>query len=136
MVEQFEIKLKPYSRGFHLVTEEILSQIGNLPDQGLLHLFIKHTSAALTINENADPAVRKDFETIMNKVVPENQPEYTHTQEGPDDMPSHVKGAMLGFAYTLPITNGQLNFGTWQGIYLCELRNHGSSRKIIATVYS
>jgi len=136
MVEQFEIKLKPYPRGFHLVTQEILNQIGKLPEQGLMNLFIKHTSAALTINENADPAVRKDFETIMNKLIPENQPEYTHTQEGPDDMPSHVKGAMLGFAYTVPITNGQLNFGTWQGIYLCELRNHGSSRKIVATVYS
>ncbi len=136
MVEQFEIKLKPHPRGFHLVTREILNQIGPLPDQGLMNLFIKHTSAALTINENADPAVRKDFETIMNKLIPENQPEYTHTQEGPDDMPSHVKGAMIGFAYTVPITNGQLNFGTWQGIYLCELRNHGSSRKIVATVYS
>jgi len=106
-----------------------------LPDIGLCTLFIQHTSAGLTINENADPDVRIDFETIMNRIVPENQPGLVHTIEGPDDMPAHIKTALVGHSVTIPITNGQFNFGTWQGIYLCEFRNRASGRFIVATIY-
>ena len=105
-----------------------------LPQTGLLHLFIQHTSAGLTINENADPSVRVDFEQIFNKLVPENMSFLTHTMEGPDDMPAHIKAAMVGSSVSIPISQGQLNLGTWQGIYLCEFRNHGGSRKLVATI--
>ncbi|WNJ18833.1 secondary thiamine-phosphate synthase enzyme YjbQ [Pontibacter sp. G13] len=135
MVEQYSIRLKPYPRGFHLVTGEILSQISELPKAGILHLFIQHTSAGLSINENADPSVRVDFEQIFNRLVPENEPYYTHVFEGSDDMPAHVKSTLAGSSVSIPITNHRLNLGTWQGIYLCEFRNHGGSRKIVATVY-
>ncbi len=101
---------------------------------GLLHLFIKHTSAAISINENADPSVRIDMEEIYNRLVPENQPFYTHVMEGPDDMPSHVKAGITGFSLSIPVSNGRLNLGTWQGIYLCEFRNHGGRRKLVLTV--
>jgi len=135
MVQQVEFSLPAYSRGYHLVTREVLSQIPSLPQQGLFSLFIKHTSAAITINENADPSVLTDFESIFNQIVPENMPFLTHTIEGPDDMPAHIKAAMIGSSITIPITNGRLNLGTWQGIYLCEFRNSGGRRKLVATIY-
>jgi len=136
MIHQVEITLPAYSRGYHLIDSEIINQLSNLPEVGILHLFIKHTSAALSINENADPSVREDFESIMNHLVPENQPYYTHIYEGTDDMPAHVKASLLGPDLTIPIRNGSLNLGTWQGIYLCEFRNRGGRRKIVATIYS
>ena len=136
MTHQFEFSLPAYPRGFHLVTHEVAHQLGNLPKTGILHLFIKHTSAGLSINENADPSVRVDFESIFNRLVPENEPYLTHTIEGPDDMPAHVKSALVGSSVTVPISNGKLNLGTWQGIYLCEFRNNGGRRKLVATVWS
>lgn len=135
MVAQYEFKLPAKKRGFHLVTREVLENLGKLPKTGLLNLFIQHTSAALSLNENADPSVRYDFEQIMNHIVPENQPYYTHTLEGSDDMPAHVKSSLLGASLTIPISNHRLNLGTWQGIYLCEFRNYGGARRIVATVY-
>ncbi|WP_174871006.1 secondary thiamine-phosphate synthase enzyme YjbQ [Pectobacterium polaris] len=133
---QYEIRLKPKTRGFHLVTDEILAQVVALRqiNVGLMQVFIKHTSAALTINENADPTVRQDFESFFNRLVPENEPYYRHTYEGSDDMPAHLKGSLLGNSLTIPITNGRLNIGTWQGIYLCEHRNHGGSRSLVVTL--
>ncbi len=136
MVQQIEIKLPPFQRGYHLITSVIEKQLSNLPESGLLHLFIQHTSAGLTINENADPSVRIDFETIINQLAPEGSPDYIHTMEGSDDMPAHIKSSLLGNSVTIPITNARLNMGTWQGIYLCEFRNYGGSRKILATVIS
>ena len=136
MIKQMEISLPSFPRGFHLVDDLILERIGELPDQGILHLFIKHTSAALTINENADTSVRDDFETILNKIVPENDADYTHTSEGPDDMPAHIKTSLMDYSVSIPISNGRLNLGTWQGIYLCEFRKHGGSRKFVATIYA
>jgi len=136
MIVQKEIRLPAFSRGFHLITELIMNELAELPEAGLLHVFIKHTSAALTINENADSDVRVDYETIFNRLVPENDPAYVHTIEGPDDMPAHVKSTLAGSSVTIPITAGRLNLGTWQGIYLCEFRNRGGSRKLILTVYS
>ncbi len=135
MIEQTEITLKPKARGFHLATSEIYEGLPQLPKNGLLHLFLKHTSAGLTINENADPSVRYDFEASYNHIVRENEPYYTHTAEGPDDMPAHIKASMVGVELTLPITNGRPNLGTWQGIYLCEFRNHAGPRKVVATIY-
>ncbi|MFW6224231.1 MAG: secondary thiamine-phosphate synthase enzyme YjbQ [Bacteroidota bacterium] len=135
MIIQKEIKLKEKPRGVHLVTDEIMSHLGELPDQGMLHLFVKHTSAGITLNENADPSVRTDFERFMNDLVPEDY-DFDHTSEGSDDMPAHIKTAIFGNSVCIPITNGRLNTGTWQGIYLGEFRDHGGSRKILATVYS
>jgi len=134
MVSQFEIDLPPFPRGFHLVTREIMDRLSDLPEKGLLHLFIKHTSAGLTINENADPTVRMDFETAFNKLVPEGLKQYVHTMEGPDDMPAHIKSSLVGQSVSIPITKGRLNLGTWQGIYLCEFRNHGGRRRLVATI--
>ncbi|MBA0178349.1 secondary thiamine-phosphate synthase enzyme YjbQ [Pectobacterium carotovorum] len=136
MWAQYEIRLKPKARGFHLVTDEILAQVTGLRqiNVGLMQVFIKHTSAALTINENADPTVRQDFESFFNRLVPEDEPYYRHTYEGSDDMPAHLKGSLLGNSLTIPITNGRLNIGTWQGIYLCEHRNHGGSRSLVVTL--
>ena len=134
---QKEIRLQAKSRGFHLITQEIeqnLEALGNIK-VGQLQVFIKHTSASLTINENADPTVRQDFESHMNKMVPENAPYYIHTYEGPDDMPAHIKSSLMGASVTIPVTNGRLNLGTWQGIYLCEHRNHGGSRKVVLTLF-
>ena len=128
--------MPPYKRGYHLITSLIENQLGKLPETGILHLFIKHTSAGLTINENADPSVRVDFETIFNKLIPENSPDYIHTMEGSDDMPAHIKASLIGNAVSIPITNARLNMGTWQGIYLCEFRNYGGARKIVATICS
>ena len=136
MIEQKEIKLRPFQRGFHLITSEILNQAGSLPEKGILHVFIKHTSAGLTINENADPTVRMDFETVFNKLVPDGAPYYVHDQEGPDDMPAHIKATFTGNSLSIPISNYQLNLGTWQGIYLCEFRDYGGSRKLVLTIYS
>lgn len=135
MVEQFQFQLSPKSRGFHIVTNEVMANIGELPQKGIFHLFIKHTSAAITINEDADATVRIDFENIFNRLVKEDEPYYTHTVEGSDDMPAHIKAAMIGNSISIPITNYQLNLGTWQGIYLCEFRNRASARKLVATIY-
>lgn len=136
MVLQKAFSLPPYPRGYHLITNEVMRHLsGMLPETGLLHLFIQHTSAALTINENAGPDVRTDFESVFNYLVPENLPFLTHTVEGPDDMPAHIKAAMIGSSVSIPITRGQLNLGTWQGIYLCEFRNRGGNRRLVATVY-
>ncbi|WP_298319828.1 secondary thiamine-phosphate synthase enzyme YjbQ [uncultured Aquimarina sp.] len=134
---QKEIILKPYSRGFHLITDQVLSEIPEVSkiETGQLQVFIKHTSASLTINENADPTVRKDFESHMNIMVPENAPYYIHTYEGPDDMPAHIKASLMGASIQIPITNGILNLGIWQGIYLCEHRNYGGSRKLVLTAF-
>ncbi|MBQ6203028.1 MAG: YjbQ family protein [Prevotella sp.] len=158
MIEQVEITLKPKSRGFHLVTSEVLSQLPKLPKTGIMNIFCKHTSCGLSINENADIDVRIDMETIFNRLVPEmtnereksgacinsserggfrqsqNQPEYLHTLEGADDMPAHAKSTLSGVSLTIPITNGHLNMGTWQGIYLCEYRNYGGARKLVVTI--
>ena len=141
MVQQIEITLKPMSRGFHLVTSEILGQLPKLPKTGIINIFTKHTSSlqakrtsssgGLSINENCDPDVRVDMENIFNRLVPENRPEYEHTQEGSDDMPAHAKSTLSGVSITIPITNGKLNMGTWQGIYFCEYRNYGGARKLV-----
>jgi secondary thiamine-phosphate synthase enzyme len=134
---QKEITLKPYRRGFHLISHDIVSSFHELKDirTGLLHVFIKHTSASLTLNENADPTVRVDFESHFNKMVPENMPYYKHDYEGDDDMPAHIKSSLLGNSLTIPITNGNINTGIWQGIYLCEHRNQGGSRQLVLTAY-
>jgi len=136
MITQQHISLPAFPRGFHLITDLVREALPELPETGLLNVFILHTSAGLTINENADPDVRVDYETIFNRLVPENDPAYTHTIEGPDDMPAHVKSTLAGSSVTIPITNGKLHLGTWQGIFLCEFRNRGGSRKLVLTVYS
>ena len=134
---QTEIRLKPRSRGFHLITDEIVNQFPEIKefDVGFLQVFIKHTSAGLSINENADPTVREDFESHFNEMVPEDQPYYKHTMEGSDDMPAHIKSSLTDNSLQIPITDGELNLGTWQGIYLCEFRNRGGSRKVVLTAY-
>jgi len=136
-VFQKEIKLSPRSRGFHLITREVIDHFPEIIEitTGLLQVFIKHTSASLTINENADPTVREDFESHFNAMVPEDQPYYKHTSEGSDDMPAHIKASILGTSIQIPITKGKLNLGIWQGIYLCEHRDHGDSRKLILTAW-
>lgn len=131
---QIELTISAKPRGFHLITDDIERALPQLNANGLLHVFIKHTSASLTINENADPTVRQDFESHFNETVPENAPYYRHTFEGPDDMPAHLKASLLGSSVTIPLTNGQLNMGTWQGIYLCEHRDHGGPRNLVLTV--
>jgi secondary thiamine-phosphate synthase enzyme len=135
-VIQKEIILSPKKRGFHLITNEVLKAIPELKEitSGIAQIFIKHTSASLTINENADPDVRADMETHFNKMVPETANYYLHTSEGPDDMTSHIKASILGSTLTVPVTDGRFNLGTWQGIYLCEHRNSGGRRKIVVTV--
>ena len=133
---QKEITLAPKRRGFHLVTHEIVAQLPELREMGvgLAHIFILHTSASLALNENADPTVRQDFESHFNQMVPEDAPYYIHTYEGPDDMPAHIKAALLGSGLTIPVRNGRFHLGTWQGIYLCEHRNRGGSRRLVITV--
>lgn len=133
---QKEIHLKSRSRGFHLVTQEILSELPEIKslNVGLLHVFIKHTSASLTLNENADPTVRKDFERFFTRMVPEDNRLYEHVDEGSDDMPAHLKSSLLGASVTVPVGSGRLNVGIWQGIYLCEHRNHGGSRSLVLTL--
>lgn len=134
---QQSVQLAPRKRGFHLITREILQAIPELQTvkAGMCQVFIQHTSASLTINENADPTVRVDFETWFNKAVPEDDPDYIHTDEGPDDMPAHLKAALLGSSVLIPVANGKLALGTWQGIYLCEHRDHGGYRKLVVTVW-
>ncbi len=136
MWKQKQITLPNYTRGFHIITDEIVNAIPEIKDIeiGTVQVFIKHTSASLTINEDADPTVRVDFESHFNEMVPENAPNYRHTFEGPDDMPAHLKSSILGSTVNIPITNGKLNLGTWQGIYLCEHRNHGGNRRLVVTV--
>lgn len=136
MVFQIEIVLKERARGFHLIMDEIINELPPLPPVGILHLFIKHTSAGLAINENADPDVRFDLENIFNHLVKEGEPYYTHIYEGEDDMPSHAKSILSGASVSIPITDGKLNLGTWQGLYLCEFRNRGGNRKLVATILS
>lgn len=135
MIKQINILLPEHKRGFHLITDLILERLPTLPETGLLHLFIRHTSAGICINENADPTVLYDFETVFNKLIPEDKPWYQHTMEGRDDMPAHIKSVLTGCELTIPISHGQLNMGTWQGIYLCEFRNHGGRRNLVATIY-
>ena len=136
MIWQKEINLPSYGRGYHLITRQIKKELSGLPEKGLLHILIKHTSAAITINENADPSVRVDFESFMNRMVPEGAEYFVHTMEGEDDMPAHLKSSLLGQQLTIPVTNRRLNLGTWQGIYLCEFRNYSHSRHLVLTVYS
>ena len=133
---QQQINLPAFSRGFHIITSYVIDSVPEIKNQsiGMLHLFIKHTSASIAINEGADPDVRVDFETHFNKLVPENSPDFIHNAEGPDDMPAHIKSAILGSSLSIPITDGKINLGTWQDIYLCEHRNHASSRKLIITI--
>lgn len=137
MWHQTKITLSPKSRGYHIITDEILTQIPEVENiqTGIAHIFIQHTSASLTINENADPSVRRDFATHFKRMVPEDTSMYEHTLEGPDDMTSHIKSSMLGHSVSIPITNGKFNLGTWQGVYLCEHRNQGGSRKLIVTLH-
>lgn len=135
MIEHYPIILASKPRGYHIITTEVLNALPPLPENGLLNIFIHHTSAAITINEAADPDVLVDFESIFNHIVPENLPFLVHTIEGPDDMPAHIKAAMIGHSVQLPIIEGKLALGTWQGIYLCEFRNRGGSRILTATIY-
>lgn len=136
MIQQVEFALAAKHRGCHLVTREIIDRLPKpLPKAGLLNLFVKHTSCALSINENADPDVRSDMEKIMNHIVRENEPYYDHVLEGADDMPAHAKSSLFGVSLSIPITDGRLNLGTWQGIYLCEFRDYGGPRRIVATIY-
>ena len=134
MVTQHSFSLPAFPRGFHLITHLVEDALPTLPQVGFLHVFIKHTSAGLTINENADPDVRVDFESIFNHLVPENQPYYTHTLEGPDDMPAHIKASTLGSSVTIPVSKGRLALGTWQGIYLCEHRDRPHHRTLLITI--
>lgn len=136
MIEQKEITLRGYRRGYYLITSLIMNKIDDLPDKGLLNIHVKHTSAGITLNENADPSVRDDFMTFFDDMIPDKYKGFTHTFEGSDDMPAHLKASIIGQNITIPITNGRLNLGTWQGIYFCEFRNNGGSRKLVLTVYS
>ena len=136
MIQQTEFRLTEKRRGCHLITREILDNLPKpLPKVGLLNLFVQHTSCALSMNENADPDVRSDMENIINHIVRENEPYYDHVLEGADDMPAHAKSSLFGVSITIPITNGKLNLGTWQGIYLCEFRDYGGARRVVATIY-
>jgi secondary thiamine-phosphate synthase enzyme len=136
-INQQHIRLRARKRGFHLITSEVLQVIPEISEfkSGLCQIFIQHTSASLTVNENADPTVRKDFEMYFNKTVPENDPDYEHDYEGPDDMPAHLKSSLLGSSALIPIRNGRLALGTWQGIYLCEHRDDGGPRSLVITVW-
>lgn len=139
MILQKEIKLPAFRRGYHLITdriEEELAELADFPEAGLLHILVKHTSAGITLNENVDPTVRLDFESFLNILIPENNRVYTHTSEGSDDMPAHIKSSVIGAELTIPITNRKLNLGTWQGIYMCEFRDYGGPRKLVLTVYA
>lgn len=136
-IYQQTIQLRERKRGFHLITSEIMHALPQISElrTGICQVFIQHTSASLAINENADPTVRQDFEMYFNKAVPENDPDYRHDDEGPDDMPAHLKAAMLGSSVSMPVTNGRLALGTWQGIYLCEHRNYGGQRRLVITAW-
>lgn len=134
MIEQKEILLPAFPRGFHLITSHIEQELPDLPEMGILNLMLKHTSAALTLNENADPNVRQDFESFISRLVAENKSYFHHTLEGSDDMPAHIKSSLFGPTISIPISQGRLNLGTWQGIYLCEFRNHGGRRRLLMTI--
>jgi secondary thiamine-phosphate synthase enzyme len=134
MVKNLDIILEPYPRGFHLITSQIERALPELPESGLVNFLLMHTSAALTLNENADPTVRVDFESFISRHIPENEPYFLHTLEGPDDMPAHIKSSIFGVTLSIPVRKGRLNLGTWQGIYLCEFRNHGGRRRIAVTI--
>jgi secondary thiamine-phosphate synthase enzyme len=134
MIRHQIMELPPYPRGFHLITEQVLDALGPLPELGLLHLFIRHTSAALAVNEGADPSVLRDFARVFDHLVPEDLPFLEHTVEGPDDMPAHIKAVFAGASVSIPIAGGKLALGTWQGIYLCEFRNRGGQRSIMASL--
>jgi secondary thiamine-phosphate synthase enzyme len=136
MITQYELTLPAFSRGYHIITNHILKKLEELPEKGIMHIFLKHTSAGLTINENADPSVTVDFERFMNNLIPDGDKLFTHTMEGPDDMAAHIKSSTFGQSLTIPITNHKLNLGTWQGIYLCEFRNRGGNRKLVITIYN
>lgn len=137
MIWQKQFRLPAMRRGCHLITDLIVRQLpGDMPRTGLLNIFVRHTSCGLTINENADPDVRYDLDNILDHLVPENQPYYEHTMEGPDDMPAHAKSTLAGVSLTIPVVDGRLGLGTWQGIYLCEFRDYGGERSIILTLYS
>lgn len=135
MIDQLEITLPSFKRGYHIITDLLTSKLKNLPKNGLINIFIKHTSAAITINENADPSVLVDFENFTNKLIPDGDSSFSHTMEGPDDMPAHIKSSTYGQSLSIPVTNYRLNLGTWQGIYLCEFRNNGGNRKLVITIY-
>ncbi|WP_426415163.1 secondary thiamine-phosphate synthase enzyme YjbQ [Aestuariirhabdus sp. LZHN29] len=134
---QREISLRPRARGFHLITSEFVAQIPELEsiEVGLMHLLLQHTSASITLNENADPSVRADFESHFNRAIPEDEPWYQHRDEGPDDLPAHIKSSVLGASLTLPVGQGRLRLGTWQGIYLCEHRDYGGARRLVVTLH-
>ncbi|MFV0378858.1 MAG: secondary thiamine-phosphate synthase enzyme YjbQ [Mangrovibacterium sp.] len=136
MIQQKELSLPAMRRGYHLITRQLEAEFPELPDAGLLHILVKHTSAGITLNENADPSVRADFESFMNVLVPEKHRAYTHTYEGADDMPAHLKSSVIGTELTVPISRGRLNLGTWQGIYFCEFRDYGGPRRLVLTVFS
>ncbi|MFT7588914.1 MAG: secondary thiamine-phosphate synthase enzyme [Limisphaerales bacterium] len=136
MITHYQTALPPFSRGFHLITDLVCKSVKDWPEQGILHVYIKHTSAGLTINENADPSVRVDYTSVFDRLVKENEPYYTHTIEGPDDMPAHIKATLVGSSVSIPIIDGKLDLGTWQGIFLCEFRNSGGSRKLTLSVWS
>ncbi len=136
MIIQKEITLPSFRRGFHIIDRYILEALGPLPETGMINIFVKHTSAGIMINENADPDVLVDMTTLLERVAPENDRAYIHTMEGPDDMPSHFKSAILGHSITVPVTNGRMNLGTWQSVFLCEFRNRGGNRKVVVTLYS
>ena len=135
MIQQKEIVLPSFKRGYHIITHIINKELKDLPDQGLINIFIKHTSAGLTINENADPSVLSDFESFTNKLIPDGDNSFTHLMEGLDDMSAHIKSSTYGQSLNIPITNHRLNLGTWQGIYLCEFRNNGGNRRLVITIY-
>ncbi|NCB09170.1 MAG: YjbQ family protein [Bacteroidia bacterium] len=136
MIQQTEITLPAFRRGYHLVTALIEKQLPPLPEKGLLHILVKHTSAGITLNENADPTVRTDFESFMNRLIPDGHPAYIHTDEGSDDMPGHLKSSVIGAEITIPVTSHRLNLGIWQGIYFCEFRNNGGPRRLVLTIFS
>ena len=135
MIRQYHITLPAYPRGFHLIDSQVMEAIGTLPETGILHVFIQHTSAGLCINENADPTVLADFRSVFDRLVPEGQQYYTHNDEGDDDMPAHIKSVLTGNSVSIPITGGALALGTWQGIYLCEFRNRARARHLVITIY-
>lgn len=136
MTEQYLLNLPVHAKGFHLITDQVIKVLGPLPQAGILHVFIQHTSAGLAINENADQTVRHDLDASFNELAPENRPYYQHTVEGSDDMPAHIKSILVGSSVSVPITDGKLNLGTWQGIYLCEFRQNATPRKLVLTVLS
>ncbi len=136
MIQQVELQLSGFSRGFHIITDIISGELKNLPEIGMLNIFCKHTSAGLSLNENADSSVLVDFENSLNRIVKEKESFYTHIYEGDDDMPAHIKTSLVGSSLQIPITKGKLNLGIWQGIYLCEFRNHGGPRAVVCTIYS